>query len=250
MAAQLLSTFGRGLPVTKNTRFVSQSLDKFWAATRFWDKGWSSTFLLLCIVQGSLYTMRNFRTLTARFYYENEDGKSAEKSNIQMYYIWPIIPVLRSCDPCNMSEMLFWHNSWQCPLVILHANMPVTQENVSQKAKFIRNDKKSSEIIGKGQKGSEYCTISTGCSVTGHKQPWTEHQICFVMGHKTHWTAYQRNHWNLPKYFITIYLIKIQGYCSYMNSFRCSFAGGCSGTVWHCLTRQVLLPKMPRGSGY
>ena len=49
-----------------------------------------------------------------------------------------------------------------------------------------------------------YCTISTGCSVTGHKRPWTEHQICFVTGHKTHWTAYQRNHWNLPKIFITI----------------------------------------------
>ena len=42
-----------------------------------------------------------------------------------------------------------------------------------------------------------YCTILTGCSVAGHKQPWTEHQICFVMGHKTHRTVYQRNHQNI-----------------------------------------------------
>jgi hypothetical protein len=38
--------------------------------------------------------MQNFRTLTVKFYYENEGRKSAEKSNIQIYYIWPITPVL------------------------------------------------------------------------------------------------------------------------------------------------------------
>jgi len=84
--------------------------------------------LLCCYVQGSLYTMRNFRTLTDTFYYENEDGKSAEKSNIQMYYIQPITPVLQSCDPCDMSEMPFQHNSdivpmtCACDLTCQHAS--------------------------------------------------------------------------------------------------------------------------------
>jgi len=43
------------------------------------------------------------------------------------------------------------------------------------------------------------------------------------------------------------YLIKIQGYCSYMNGFRCSFVGGCSGTVRHvrcCFPRCLKAPDI------
>ena len=76
-------------------------------------------FSFCCYVQGSLYTMWNFRTLTAKFYYENEGWKSAEGSDIQIYYIWPITPVLWSCDPCDMSEMLFRHNSDVIPMLHL-----------------------------------------------------------------------------------------------------------------------------------
>ena len=128
-----------------------------------------------CYVQGSLYTMWNFRTLTAKFYYENEGWKSAEGSDIQIYYIRPITLVLSSCNTCDMSKMPFQHNSEMlqlCDLSCWHAGTfwGAAQCQVAvvtgldhacdiakhrPKAKFIGNDRKSSEMIRKGQEGSE-----------------------------------------------------------------------------------------------
>jgi len=37
----------------------------------------------------------------------------------------------------------------------------------------------------------DYCTISTECSVMGHKWLWIEHLRCFIMSHRLLWTL----HW-------------------------------------------------------
>jgi len=76
-------------------------------------------FLLLCTGESIYYL---------KFYYENEGWKSVEGSDIQIYYIQPITLVLSSCDPCDMSEMLFQHNSSMflmlhlCDLTCRHAS--------------------------------------------------------------------------------------------------------------------------------
>ena len=133
------------------------------------DKG--EVLLLCCYVQGSLYTMWNVRTLTAKFYYENEGWKSAEGSDIQIYYIRPITLVLSSCDTCDMSEMPFRHNSEMphlCDLTCRHAGtfwgaaqcqvavvtgLDCTCDIAKRwpKAKFIGNHRKWSERVRKDQ---------------------------------------------------------------------------------------------------
>ena len=44
--------------------------------------------------RGVYILCENLEHLTAKFYYENEGRKSAEGSDIQIYYIQPITPVM------------------------------------------------------------------------------------------------------------------------------------------------------------
>ena len=73
-----------------------------------------------------------------------------------------------------------------------------------------------------------YCTISTKCSVTDHKQLWTEHLRCFVTGRRWLWTLRKVSFCIISAYLAQFGLKNEQFWCLSRLNFACE----------HCL--QVL----------
>ena len=145
---------------------------------RFWDERGSS-LLFCCYVQGSLYTMWKFRTFDSEIllwkWRSEKCGRVWYSNLLYLAYntchviLWPLQYVRnailtqfqRDSDAASLWLLTCQHasNFWgaaQCWVVVVTGLDRMC--NVTKrwpKVKFIGNDQKLSEMIGKGQEGSD-----------------------------------------------------------------------------------------------